>query len=798
MDYMPLFIYCLLAVFVLSTIGIGAFRLFKGYPVAHEFTQVEEKNPIICILPDGTTITKDSEHARVIELTGKDYTGLDDETFDYLSSCRKQFFDSLPSSISVLFQSHRQRMKQAIEVETYNNEMAGVIARKWAENFKESFRTRHFIVFVTDESGFLDQVAGFVDKKNKTGISEGLSQSLDDAVSSAMSRLSEYGPRLLNGDDLASYWAMLHNGRPVHQKLPKNGLVDGILAGTGLHWPKGERHQVYNSETQRFSSWLILLTPPIATDVNILHDLFKTSYELSLFQSFRRYEKATATFKVNDKRKNIQSFVRANDIIYLELQEIENRIQADEISLLSHRFALEVFADSIDELKETVSQVRSIIERHGYRVAIEGLNSEALHWAKFPSMQHLNCRKRELTSENASHFSTMPTVGEGHRRCSWGPHPVTTFKTIQGGNYDFIFHADPGRLAVGHTLMIGGTGKGKTTVTSFLLSQALKFKGMRIVAFDRLNGAQVFTDLHDGTYIDASSFKNLKMNPVQNVDSPATRVFLENWLMHLTGCNSPEHKKVIANAVHQAFSLPYDERCLKNLREAFGTPDPGSVAYFLQQWMPEGPKGGYFNADRDALNFDSSLVTFDMTTFLDSPDILTPLADYIIFKALQKIDLDPDFNSGFAFFFDEFPKFLRSEIFVPHIAFLLQEIRKKNGILIAATQTASSIAHHPLWETFKSNLATLILWPDPQADRAEYIDKFGLNETQFDFIRNGTSREILVVKIGGASVRLNVDLDPLGNLKNVFDSGRDAVKRLNAVRFKHANWKQDIINANAA
>lgn len=755
------------------------------FPRLHKFTPVAKNFPLVGA-EGAVTYTKGGKMARVVELTGRDYTGLSDGTLAGLYHGRKMFFDSIPTNITVMSQSHRQIIARDLRDESYSVPVAQEIAARWSQGFSSSYRTRHFFIFVTADDSLAEKALLAVQNAGEETTNKGeMARVLADAVENAIIHFKDYGARELEGDDLATYWAWLLNGRHVHQAMPPDGLFDDLLTGTRLAWPSGKRVQEYEGpHGKRFSAWLIIKAAAHSTSQGMLDHLFSVKREFSIYQTLSRLDKQQSRRIIEDKEKNRKSFVSASEIIQMELNELDNRVQADEINLLRHRFALEVFGATEKELEEAARELSNVVQNWGYQVGREGMNQEALFWSRFPELQTYNTRQRNMTSENAAHFVTLASVGEGLESCTWGQTPVTFFKTITGSDYSFTFHESPAKQAPGSTIIIGGMGSGKTTFISLLMSQCLKYRNFKILAFDRLKGLEVFTKFHDGTYLDF--MHNPDVNPLQLEDSPVNRAFLQNFLQGLVGSSSNHDQEIIGDAVKQLYDFEKSQRTLTNLADAFGTKKENSIREALNKWLPEGPYGSYFSGTRDALDFSTPLVSFDMSHLLELPEVLWPMTSYLFHKLFLSRKGD-----GYMVFIDELPKYLRSKEFVPKIEILLEEIRKTEGVFVGAVQEAGSVLEHEILAAkFRNNISTWVLFPEPLANPKHYMDILRLTDREFDWIKKPHTRKVMIKRKGGESVILDCDLSPLGPYLKTMDSATAQVERRRALEKEYPNdWK---------
>lgn len=756
---------------------------YLGFGQSYEpFTEVAENVSLLRVLGDRTTtLTKGGRLARIIELRGKDYSGMDSDTVQSLFQGRKMLFDNMPTNVVPFIQSHRIKTSLDIGRETYDIPIAGEIAKRWSANFNESYRTRHFVIIATAVDSLVDKIGLMAEGG---GDSE-LYRVIDDYTSDALVKLKEYSPRLLAGDDVASYWAWLLTGRHQRRKLPESGSLDDILATVDLEFPKGKRYAVYHDDPPRYSTMIYIPKPGGTTDPRLLDGLFRINRELSIWQIYKPMTKAAALSHVEDLRKNTVSFKAAGDVILAELEELAQRLQADEITLQNHKFVVEVFGDSLDDLNRAAREVTNIIENKEFAAKRESRLHEAHFWSRFPEFDSRvpkgppNPRERGMTSENAAHFTTFATAGEGLDSCSWGDMPVTHFKTTQGSEYAFTFHGKPDKKWPGHTLVVGGNNSGKTTLISFLLGMSTKYPNFRALVLDRLHGLEVFTRMFGGEYLDIMT--GLDVNVLSLPDDAESRAFLSNWFQVLTGKSDDKSLADIDAGIRATYTLDKKERTLANIQAAFGLPEEGSIRAAMKRWV-EGEFAHFFTAERDALDFSKQLVGIDMTTLLDVPEVLAPLAYYLFHKLLiQARD-----QGGYAVFVDEMPRYLANPVMAPKIEMMLQELRKTDGVFIGACQSIDAVLNSPSADKFLTNLETYLLFPEPRARRDHYLsDGLRLNDQEFLWLtQTHKPREVLLKRKNGESTVLNVDLSPLGEYLDVFNSSGDAVNRLNDLRRK--------------
>jgi len=760
-----------------------------------EISYVEDKCSLHKIESDGLTITKDGDLAYVVELFGKDYTGLDEGSMLNLFNTRRGFFNELPSRVTVSHHSHRIKQTLFLDECQFSNPHAAEIGKKWYNWFDTTYRTKHYLMFTISYESTLERLRKGAEKLVKKSRAEDR-QTLKDCVDLCLNRLSAYDPSLLQGDDLASYWAWLLSGYPVKQKCPDDGVITGLLSRSTLQWPSFKDYQIYrNSAGEIYSSWLYIKLPANVSNEEFFNALFQVQQKFSIYQTFTKLEKGTAHKRLKERDRNIKGYMEDAENHEIEVASAKAELQADNLNFMYHRFSIEVLADTLEELRGAVMDISKVASGAMYALVKERVNCEPSFWSRFPGMMDYQERVRELSTDNAAHFATYPSMGEGLSRCGFGPSPVTHFKTLSGSEFGFTFQESPKYAALGNTVLSGGSESGKTTLMAYLEAMCDRFENFKIVNFDQLHGLEVFTRYMRGDYMSYEDMKGMKLNPLLLPDNTENRKYLEQWFQILLGIekNDEESKTIISRAVRMAYDLPREHRTLEQLALAFGGRDESKASEAIKKWLPGGPLGEFFNSSTDSLDFSNNIVTFDMTHFLDDPDVLPALASYMFYR-IMLVASEPD--SAGIIFVDELDRYLSDPIMGPQIALYLQQIRKKGWLIATACQDVPTILNNKFKDKFKLNVATWIIYPDPKADHDYYVGELGLNETEFKWLQetDPMARKVLVKRRGGESVLLDIDLSGLGNLIKAFDSSTKGIDACKQAREKYGEeWRSHYI-----
>jgi type IV secretion system protein VirB4 len=127
---------------------------------------------------------------------------------------------------------------------------------------------------------------------------------------------------------------------------------------------------------------------------------------------------------------------------------------------------------------------------------------------------------------------------------------------------------------------------------------------------------------------------------------------------------------------------------------------------------------------------------------------------------------------------DEGWKALNDEVFVRRIRDWEKTIRKKNGIVGFATQSASDALESTIASAIIEQAATQIFMINPKARAEDYINGFGLSAHEFDLVRTlPDSSHCFLIRHGKESVVARLDLTGEDELLTIL-SGREATVRM--------------------
>lgn len=431
------------------------------------------------------------------------------------------------------------------------------------------------------------------------------------------------------------------------------------------------------------------------------------------------------------------------------------------------------------------------------------------HWfGHFPGFDSMT-RPQRLLSGEISLLTTFQHTPTGKLRSDWGEGPIAMFETIDGSPYAFNFHISDAEQALGHCVVIGPSGQGKTTIVTFLAAMALRHPDMKAFFFDRGQGCEVITRALNGSYVFFNNNENGNgLNPMQLEDTPKNRVFLKEWLQ-LIGDVKPDeyqYQEQVQDAVEINFdpNLSLEQRNLQQLYNAVFPPE-SDMRNRLMAWTNPSEWGSLVCAKRDTLDISQRVAGFDFTDVLGNERLGPAMVSYIMHRILGEAKQGGrTVSQPRLIFIDETEPLLRNENFRLRFKKLLQEGRKERQVIISAFQRPQAPDEVGVGDTIRGQCPTVFFFRNPQAEEKDYAD-WRLTPRELDFVLGKSYRKkkfaVLVKRYGehDESIILNTDLSSLGQYMKIFNSGRPNVLHMQDMMREHPeDYVQQYLTTTAA
>lgn len=559
----------------------------------------------------------------------------------------------------------------------------------------------------------------------------------------------------------------------ISKYLPKRRLFFG---------PKGIESQGNRLHDSHFAAMVSLKEYPPTTYPGILDYLLELPVEMIITQSFTFQNRQVSREALELQLRRLHQSRDPDQKGIALLEQALGDLVAGEFGFGSHHLSVMVQATTLAKLEENVAEVEKRLSECGIVGIREGLNTEAAFWAQFPGNFRYIVRKMSITTDNFAGLCSLQNKPRGQKSGNHWGEAITLLKT--SGNQPYYFNFHPPGSDVGHTLIVGATGSGKTLLTCFLIINTLK-SNSRVFYFDKDHGAEAFKRALGADHCIIGHGRSTGFNPLQLPDSSGNRRFLADWLQSLLSATGDLLSSEDLQQIHQAVRLNYEQlqphqRTLKNLAVAFGRGTPGSLRSRIDQWHSEGSLAEFFGSKTDQLRLDNRFFCFEMEHLLKKAnDIARPAVLLYIFYRIQlALDENPA-QMPTIICLDEAWALLDNPIFATNIRNWLKTFRKRNAIVILLSQEITDICKTPISASINAETVTKIFFPDPQPIKEIYRDVFHLAEREITLLQSYSGdQHYFLVKQPHESVFVNLDLTGLSKWIPVLSGNSATVKLL--------------------
>lgn len=510
-----------------------------------------------------------------------------------------------------------------------------------------------------------------------------------------------------------------------------------------------------------------------------LNALLEAKFEYVLGQGFAFLGKQMGMETARRKRAQLSA---TDDVAFsqqAQLDEAMDDLQSNRIVLGDHHLALSVFGETPKILAENMSIARAALSESGIVAAREDLALEAAYWSMLPGNFAWRTRPAAINSRNFCALAPFHTYPMGRPDGNHWGKAVALLKTTANSPYYFNFHFGD----VGHTLILGPSGGGKTVIQNFMLAQAEK-SGARMAFIDKDRGAEIFVRAAGGTYLALKNGQPSGFAPLKALDGSArNREFLSSWLRQLVtpenGELNPQELYQLNQALDAVSRLPQEARSISALRSQLDQTSIDGIGARLERWTKSGEFGWVFDNEADTLRLDARLMGFDMTDFLENDAIRPPLMSYLFHRLDDIVDGNPVIID-----IDEFWKALGDPAFRQFARDGLKTYRKRNALMMFGTQSPADALRSDIAETIIEQCPTKILLPNPNAQARDYIDGLNLTEAEFRLIKVDLSPESrrFLIKQGHDSVVVELDLNGMDDELAVLSGRQGTVALLDKLR----------------
>lgn len=730
-----------------------------------------------------TILTKNNELIKVIKLDGFSFESSNDIDLEMKKHLNNTLFKGLASGkLTLYFHTIRKKIKVSHKEELSSLDFLNYLNSQFERKNKEAiyFKNELYItiIYQLEKQGvaFFEYLYKRLMQKNSTNYWEKemneLLDEMQDITLRIYSSLLDYKPKILELNyeskkcEILKFLSSIVNlGIKRDIVIPCLDDLSESICTNRLFFRK-KYIELKNIIQNKYASLISIKEYPPSTSIIMLDDFLKADYEFIITQSFSFINKNVAVAKIQLQQNRM---IQTEDKSISQIQDISAALDlatSGDIAFGIHHFSIMCISDEVKELENIVALAIATLSNKSIQGTRDTVNMEAAFWGQLPNNSAYVIRKSIIHTLNLAGLTSMHNYPLGAQYNNhWGPY-VTILNTTSSTPFYFNFHVKD----VGHTIIIGPTGSGKTALMNFLCAKLQKFNP-NMYFFDKDKGAEIFIRSLGGTYTAIESSKEYTLNPLKMIDTQENRNFLFEWLSMLVSTDkdplTAEESKLIYQAVIGNFKLNFKDRILQNIAPFLGVVKPGNIANRLEIWYGSGAKAKVFNNENDSLDLSKNKIFgFDMTNILQDKTTLPSTLSYLFHRIQTSLTGEPT-----VIILDEAWALIDNEIFAPKIKNWLKVLRKLNTFVIFATQSVEDATKSSISDTLIQQTATQIFLPNLKATDS-YKEAFMLSNREFEIIRttNPASRFFLI-KQGVDSIVARIDLSGTGNVIDIL-SGR--------------------------
>lgn len=738
-------------------------------PYAHQPNRLEDFLPWALLVGPGIVLNKDGSFQKTARFRGPDVRSSTlDELVSFVARANN-VFRRLGSGWAIYIEAERREVTD-YPTGAFDDDLSRLVDSERAAAFEQAasqFETLHHLTlqwtpapdasrkasafsFEIDQSARVPAIAGkrsrkaggTIDRRVALEALEQFRTSADHAFGLFAAIVAEFAP--LDDHETLTYLKRAISSRQTEVKAPAApAFLDGLLCDEpligGVAPMLGDSHV----RVLTIKGFPPLTNPGVLDDLNALAmpyrwmtrhlclDRAEAERELTRWRRlwFSRHKSLSALVKEMLTREQAAF---SNPDAIAKTEEVDVALAEVGSELVGFGYftsTLVVMGATAQEADERLRLAERVISARGFATVPETLNAVEAWLSSLPGHAWANVRRPLVSTLNLAHIAPLATPWAGD---PWNRHfdapPLAVTRTDGSTPFRLDLHVGD----VGHTLVIGPTGAGKSVLLSFLALQWRRYPHSQVFVFDKGGSARAAMLGLGGDAIDLGGGTSPAFQPLARIDDPVARSAALDWVLGLLAQEGVPHTPEMAERVWSALGslagAPPEQRHITGLRLLVQDSELQSA---LLPYTQEGAYGAIFDGAEDRLKL-SDYVLFEMEELMARPSAAAPALLHLFDRLQERFDGRPTL-----LVLDEAWLFLDAPLFAARIRDWLKTLRKKNVAVVFATQSLADISTSAIAPALIESCPTRIYLPNERAfepQQRQAYERFGLNATEIELI----------------------------------------------------------------
>ncbi|GAC1648714.1 MAG: conjugal transfer protein TrbE [Gemmatimonadaceae bacterium] len=398
----------------------------------------------------------------------------------------------------------------------------------------------------------------------------------------------------------------------------------------------------------------------------------------------------------------------------------------------------------------------------GFTGRVETVNALDAYLGSLPGHGWPNLRRPLLSTRNIADLLPVTSVWPGlasNPSPFFPPASPPLLWTATGGATPFRVNLHDSD--VGHALVVGRTGAGKSVLLAMLAAQFRRYQGARVFAFDVGYSLWALARAVGGQHYDLAAQRGdaLRFQPLAAVDERGNRAWAADWLETLFTLQGVALTPSLRARIARALDLvAANARAYRTLTELAVHLQDETLVAALQPYTVGGVHGELLDSATDDLS-QGPFQVFELKHLLALDDrIALPTLLYLFRRVEQQLD-----GRATLLLIDEAWMALTHTSFGAKINEWLLTLRKHNVAVVLATQSLSQLEQLADRHTIIDSCPTRFFLPDSGAETPAHAPLYralGLNQRELTLISAAIPRRQYYFKSPRGSRLFELALGP--------------------------------------